>query len=534
MAEPRGVIEEATIVPMADSVPSSETMPHALDASAPRLLPADEANATLLEAVHPERWSNPEPRGTYDLVVIGGGTAGLVSAFGAVGLGARVALVEHHLLGGDCLNVGCVPSKALLRSARIVGEVRRAEGLGVQVDRVEPHFDAIMRRMRERRAGLSVHDSAERLRSAGVDVFFGTGAFSGRRTVDVEGRTLRFGRAVIAAGGRPAAPPIPGLAEVPYLTNETVFWLTDLPRRLVVIGAGPIGCEMSQAFARFGSVVSLLDASPHVLSRESADAAAIVQRQLVTDGVELVLGARVASVSATGAEIRVAYDSAGGERREVVGDRVLVAAGRAPNIEALGLEAAGVQASKHGVVVNDYLQTTNRRVYAAGDVCSSFKFTHTADAQARIVIQNALFFGRQRTSGLVIPWCTYTDPEIAHVGLREADARALGHRVETITVPLTKIDRAVLDEATEGFIRVHHERGRLLGCTIVASHAGEMIGEASYALTHAGTLAALSSTIHPYPTQAEAFGKAGDAYRRSSLTLRVRQFLERYFRWTRW
>ena len=503
-------------------------------ARAPLVLPLDEPNTALLEAVHPESWTNPDPAGMYDLVVVGGGTAGLVSAFGAAGLGARVALVERHLLGGDCLNVGCVPSKALLRSARIVGEARRARRLGVEVTRVQPEFATIMRRMRERRASFSSRDSAERLQSAGVDVFFGSGRFSGSRTLEVDGRTLRFRRAVIAAGGRPAAPPIPGLADVPYLTNETIFWLTELPRRLAVIGAGPIGCEMAQAFARFGSTVTLLGSSEHVLPRESPDAAAIVRRSLVADGVELATAVNITNVSATADGVRVLYDGADGERKEAPADRVLVAAGRKPNLESLSLEVAGVGTSDRGIVINDYLQTTNRRIYAAGDVCSTFQFTHAADAMARVVIQNALFYGRRRTSGLVIPWCTYTDPEVAHVGLREADAHARGQGVETITVPLEEIDRAVLDEEAEGFVRVSHEGGRLLGCTIVAAHAGEMIGEASYALTHGGTLSGLSATIHPYPTQVEALGKAGDQYRRSRLTPGVRQFLERYFRWTRW
>ena len=218
---------------------------------------------------------------------------------------------------------------------------------------------------------------------------------------------------------------------------------------------------------------------------------------------------------------------------EVVGDRLLVSAGRAPNIDSLGLDAAGVSVSRRGVTVDDHLRTSNRRVYAAGDVCSAFQFTHAADALARIVIQNALFFGRRRASALVIPWCTYTSPEVAHVGLYEQDAKTQGHDVQTITVDLADIDRAVVDEDTDGFVRVHHERGRLLGCTIVAPHAGDLIGEAALALTHGHSLSDLSSTIHPYPTYAEAFRKAGDQYHRTLLTPRVRTLMERYFRWTR-
>jgi pyruvate/2-oxoglutarate dehydrogenase complex dihydrolipoamide dehydrogenase (E3) component len=513
-------------------MPGSLLRHAALAANAPLVEPFDEPNEALLAEAHPPDWVNPTPRDSYDLVVVGGGTAGLVSAMGAAGLGARVALIERRLLGGDCLNVGCVLSKALLRSARAIGEARRASQLGVHVGVPTADFPAVMRRMRERRAAISPHDSARRLQNAGVDVFFGDARFASPRTVIVGGATLRFNRAVIATGGRPTAPPVPGLGQVRYLTNETLFWLTELPRHLIVIGAGPIGCEMAQAFVRFGSTVTVFDQAPRVLPNEDAGAAHIVQRRLAEDGVAFHLGVKLVEVLERRDGVRVAYEhpSGGGV---VVGDRILVAAGRAPNVEDLGVDLAGVAVSKDGILVNDRLQTSNRRIYAAGDVCSSFKFTHAAAAMAQITIQNALFYGRRRMSALVIPWCTYTDPEVAHVGMYEAEAIDKGRRVETITVPLTDVDRAVLDEETEGFVRVHHEGGRLLGCTIVASHAGEMIGEAAYALTHGGTLADLSATIHPYPTQAEGLRQAGDIYRRSRLTPRLRTFLERYFQWTR-
>ena len=503
-------------------------------AEAARVSPLDEANRVLLEAVHPADWVNPEAHAVYDLVVVGGGTAGLVSAVGAAGLGARVALAERHLLGGDCLNVGCVPSKALIRSARVAADARRAPRLGVNVGAVEPDFGAIMRRMRERRAEISPNDSAERLRRAGVDVFFGHATFTSGRTLEVAGRPLRFNRAVVATGGRPTAPPVPGLADVSYLTNETLFSLTELPRRLLVIGGGPIGCELAQAFAHFGSTVTVFDQAPRVLPREDPDAASIVQRRLMADGVRLELGVKLIEAVSDRGQVCLHFERANGAGvAEASGDRLLIAAGRAPNVEGLGLEAAGVPVSDHGVIVDDRMRTANRRIYAAGDVCSSFRFTHAADAMARVVIQNALFYGRRRASALVIPWCTYTDPEVAHVGLYGPEARLRGRDVQTITVELAEIDRAVIDDAADGFVRVHHERGRLLGCTIVASHAGELIGEATFALTHRHTLSDLSSTIHPYPTQAEALRKAGDQYRRSLLTTRVRGLMERYFRWTR-
>jgi pyruvate/2-oxoglutarate dehydrogenase complex dihydrolipoamide dehydrogenase (E3) component len=476
-------------------------------------MPTDPADRRLRDAVHPAGWTNPEPRGRYDLLVVGGGTAGLVSAMGAAGLGARVALVERNLLGGDCLNTGCVPSKALLRSARAAADARRAPELGVLTGEVEVDFASVMRRMRERRADISLHDSAERLRAAGVDVHFGEARFVGPRSIEVGGRALSFRRAVIAAGGRPSVPPIPGLAEVPFLTSETLFDLTDQPRQLAIVGAGPIGCEMAQAFARLGTSVTLIEQAARILPQEDADAAAIVARRLTGDGVRILLGAEILGASSGGLDV-------GGAGFQPC-DGLLIAGGRVPNIEALDLAAAGVAFTRDGVAVDDGLRTSNRRIFAAGDVCSTFKYTHAADALARIVIRNALFFGRARASALVIPWCTYTDPEVAHVG---------GYGGETITIPLADVDRATVDQEREGFVRVHHERGRLLGCTVVASRAGEMIGLATHALTHGARLGDLGSTIQPYPTLNNAFRAAGDAYGRTRLTPGVRGLLRRYFR----
>jgi len=496
---------------------------------------ADRTDEKLLEAVRPSGWSNPRPAERYDLVVIGGGTAGLVAAMGGAGLGARVALVERHRLGGDCLNTGCVPSKALLRSAHVVGELRRAAGLGIEVGEFRADFGRVMQRLRDRRSQLAANDSAGRFRKAGVDVFFGQARFSSPTAVDVDGQGLSFRRAVIATGGRPAVPPVEGLDDVPFLTNESVFDLTTLPRRLLVIGAGPSGCELAQAFARFGSAVTVIDRGAHVLPREEPDAAAIVEGALERDGVQLVLGAEIDRVTARADEI-VLDVSAGPSTREprtLVGDALLVAAGRAPNVEGLDLASAGVEVSSGGVAVDDRMRTSNPRVYASGDVCSRFQFTHAADAQSRLVLRNALFFGRRRASRLVMPWVTFTDPEVAHVGVTHAEVAASGGRLAAITVQLSEVDRAVVDDATDGFVRVYHERGRLRGCTIVAAHAGEMIGEAAYAVTNAGTLAALSSTVHPYPTQAEALRRAGDMYRRRALTPSLKTWFERYFKWTR-
>jgi pyruvate/2-oxoglutarate dehydrogenase complex dihydrolipoamide dehydrogenase (E3) component len=500
-----------------------------LAASTELVVPADLHDRRLVENVHPPGWTNPRPAGRYDLVVLGAGTAGLVSAVGAAGLGARVAIVERRLMGGDCLNVGCVPSKGVLRASRAAAEVREAGAYGVRIaGAIEVDFGAAMERMRRLRAAISHNDSAHRLAQLGVDVYFGDARFVAGDAVDVGGATLRFVRAVIATGGRPAAPPVPGLAEAGFLTNETVFSLTELPRRMVVIGAGPIGCELAQAFRRFGSAVTVVSLDARLLPREDPDAAAVLAGRFEREGVVLRLGAKLLRLERRSGAKVVVFETAG-QLEEVACDEILVAVGRAPNVEGLDLESAGVTAGREGVEVDDRLRTTNRRIYAAGDVCSAYKFTHAADAMARIVIQNALFFGRKRASTLVIPWCTYTDPEIAHVGLSEREARERGLDLATITVPLAEIDRAVLDGEPEGFARVHADRksGRILGATLVAGHAGEMIGEMALAITARLALGTLARAIHPYPTQAEVWKRAGDAWNRGRLTPRVRGILQR-------
>ena len=504
-------------------------------ASLPQAQPLDDVNRQWLEHTHPSGWVNPTPRGRYNLVVIGGGTAGLVAAAGAAGLGARVALVERDLLGGDCLNVGCVPSKALIRAARAAADVRDAGRFGVDVPpgtRVD--FARVMDRMRDLRASISPHDSAARFTSLGVDVYFGDGRFTSPTTVEVDGRTLTFSRACIATGARASAPPIPGLDEVGYLTNETVFSLTSLPRRLVVIGAGPIGCELAQAFARFGSEVTVVERMAHPLPNEDPDAAAIVARALLADGVRLECGADDLRVARRGDDTQVTFE-VGGQSRTLVVDAILVGVGRAPNVDGLGLDAAGVAFERAGVTVNDFLQTSTPHIYAAGDIASRFKFTHAADALARIVIQNALFFGRKRASALTMPWCTYTDPEVAHVGMTPKDAETRGVAIDTYRIEQVKGDRALLDGETEGFLKVHTVKGKdtILGATLVARHAGEMISEITVAMQAGVGLGTLGATIHPYPTQAEIVKRAGDAYSRTRLTPRVKTLFETLLRWRR-
>jgi pyruvate/2-oxoglutarate dehydrogenase complex dihydrolipoamide dehydrogenase (E3) component len=505
-------------------------------------VPDDEFNRELARNVHPSDWVNPRPTGRYNLVVLGAGTAGLVTAAIGAGLGAKVAMVEKGLMGGDCLNVGCVPSKALIRASRAWADLRRAGEFGVTVapDAVRYDFAAVMARMRRLRASLSPNDSARRFASLGVDVFLGEGKFTGPETVQVGDASLRFARAAICTGARAASPGVPGIEEAGYLTNETVFNLTELPPRLAVLGAGPIGSELAQAFARFGSRVTVLERSGRILPREDADAALVVQKQMQGDGVSLVFDVRLTRVDRRGHE-KVLHLESKGTSSELVVDEVLVGVGRAPNVEGLGLEAVGVDyGKKTGVEVNNRLQTTNPRIFAAGDVCFPYKFTHVADALAQILIQNALFphplgLGYATTDRLIIPWCTYTDPEVAHVGLTQKEAEAKGISLDTFTIKLDEVDRAILDGQTEGFARVHLKKGtdRVLGATIAAAHAGEMISELTVLMTIGKGLGTLAKAIHPYPTQAEVLKKLANAWRKASFTGGKKRMLSRLFSWMR-
>ncbi len=515
--------------------PNRSTPRHALVA------PDDEYNRLLVDNVHPPGWVNPEPRGRYNLVVLGAGPAGLVAAAIAAAIGARVALIEKHLMGGDCLNVGCVPSKGVISASRAWATLRRGTEFGISgTEDVRYDFGAAMARMRKLRARISHTDSARRYTSLGVDVFIGEGRFVGPDAVEVGGKTLRFARAAICTGARAAVPPIRGLAETGYLTNETFFELTALPARLAVIGAGPIGCEMAQAFARFGSRVHLFERTRHILPREDADAAEIVQERMRLDGVTFVCDSTVTDVDRRGTEKIVRYETNGASREAVV-DEILVGIGRAPNVDGLGLDRAEVAYhTKTGVTVDQRLRTTNPRIFAAGDVCSAYLFTHTADAQAQILIQNALFphplgLGWASTDHLLIPWATYTDPEVAHVGLSEAAAREKGFEVETFTHPLDEVDRAILDGEDHGFARVHVKKGtdRILGATIVAAHAGDLISELTVAMRAGLGLRAIAGAIHPYPTQAEVIKKVANAWRKTTLTTRTLRILRRWFAWTR-
>ncbi len=447
-----------------------------------------------------------------------------------------MALVEKHFMGGDCLNVGCVPSKALIAAARAAAAVQNAGEFGVVVPPgTSIDFERVMERMQRLRADLSENDSAARFRNLGVDVFLGAAEFTADgAAVRVGNSSLRFKKAVIATGSHASIPSIRGLEEAGYLTNETVFSLTALPRRMAVIGGGPIGCELAQAFARFGSRVSLFHSHKQILRREDADAAQVVEQALRRDGVEFLCDSQIDSVHPVTDGKSIAFESHG-LRRELVVDAILVAVGRAPNVAGLNLQGAAVNFDpRTGVQVNDHLQTTNPRVFAAGDVCSAYQFTHAADAQARIVIQNALFLGRAKASALMIPRCTYTTPEIAHVGLTAKDAETRGISVQSYVQQLSHLDRAVLDGESEGFAKVLVRRNtdQIVGATIVASRAGDLISEISVALQNGIGLKGIGRTIHPYPTQADAIHKIADQFQRTRLTPILKSLIHTWLRWT--
>ncbi len=483
-------------------------------------LPPSPHTAQRLANVHPAEWVNPIAAATYNLVVIGGGSAGLVTAIVTAGLGGKVALIEKNLMGGDCLNVGCVPSKALLRAAKAAHEMRTAAAYGIDSADPQIHFDQVMERVRRVQAEISPVDSVWRYTKEGVDVFLGEGHFTGANSIEVAGQRLQFKKAVIATGSRPAHSSIPGLAEAGFLTNETVWNLPQQPKRLAIIGGGPIGCELAQAFQRLGTEVILLHNGDQLLPREDAEAATLLQQSLQREGVKLLLGSNVIQVSQVDGDKVLQYESAQVHNTVTV-DEILVATGRRPNIEQMNLTAAGVESdAKQGIVVNDYLQSTNPHIYAAGDVAMAYKFTHAASASAKLVVQNALFYGRKKVSDLKMPWCTYTDPEIAHVGLSAQEAADKGIAIDTYTVHLDENDRAMTDGETDGFVKVHTKRksDTILGATIVARHAGELINEITLAMVAGRGLQTLGNVIHPYPTQAEAIARVAGLYTRSRLT----------------
>lgn len=499
-----------------------------------RLLADDPDDQLLVTRVAPRDRKNPRSRPFYHLVVIGAGPAGLVAAAGARGLGASVALVERELMGGDCLNFGCVPSKALLGAAARLQEAKSSAAFGVNVDHVRFELDAALSRLRRVRSQLAVHDSVARFEAMGVDVFLGAGRFANDESIQVADEILRFKRALIATGARARVPDMPGIEQVAFHTNETIFSLTKLPERLIVLGGGPVGCELSQAFARLGVGVDLVERADRLLVREAPDAAQLIARQLERDGVHLWLGASATRCEPSASGVRMALEGVSIDCLEA--NALLIAVGRQPSVAALDLERAGVEYDEAGVRVDDFLRTTNPAIYAAGDVCAGLpQFTHAADAMTRIALQNALFFGHKRVSDLCIPRVTYTSPALAHVGMGHDEARRDKDKVQEFMVPLAELDRSVIDERLEGFARVYldQKRGTLLGATMVGEQAGECIAELSLAVTHRLSVAQLAATVHPYPTQSEAWKRVADAWSRSRLTPWAKRLFALWFRWFR-
>jgi pyruvate/2-oxoglutarate dehydrogenase complex dihydrolipoamide dehydrogenase (E3) component len=466
----------------------------------------DAYNQERMRNVFPSDWKNPKGKEVYDLVVIGGGPGGMTAAIVAANLRVHVAIIEKEHFGGECFNVGCIPSKAFLRSSRCAAQVRDAAEFGVEIPKGwRVNFLAVMERVRKLQSIQSPHDSAEHLKSLGIDVFLGTAHFADANTIEVGDRKLRFKKAIVATGTYPIIPEISGLEEAGYLTNQTVFDLTSLPSRLAVIGAGPIGCELSQAFLRFGSEVTLITRGASLLPRDDVLAAERLQQVLSKEGMKLLFNTQIERIEKKGKE-KVLYLPSG---KSLVVDDILIAIGRAPNVEGLGLEKAGIGFNlKEGIVASDTLQTSNRNVYVVGDVGSRYKFTHIAVELAKIAVQNTLNGGNEKVSQLIVPWSTFTEPEIAHIGLQEQEAKKLGIQVTTSVTELAETERAILDGETAGFVKIYTRSGtdQILGSTIMASHAGDMISEIAVAM--AGQ--SIAKAIHPFPTQAEAIRKSAN------------------------
>jgi pyruvate/2-oxoglutarate dehydrogenase complex dihydrolipoamide dehydrogenase (E3) component len=460
----------------------------------------------------------------YNVVVIGAGTAGLVTAAGTAGLGGRVALIERNKMGGDCLNFGCVPSKALISSARVLHTIRHAADWGIGVPPA-PQADlmSIFERMRDRRATIAPHDSQERFESLGVDVFRGEARFVSPHEVDVDGVKLRATHIVIATGTSAAKPLIEGIESVRFFTNETIFdQLKKKPERLLILGAGPIGCELAQTFARFGVRVTLVQRGPHLLPREDYDVADFLRKTLEGEGVAVRTRSEAKRLVSHADGLRATIQD-GQTSSEEEFDALLIAAGRTPNIEKLQLETAGVKTNEKGVEVNDWLQTSQPHIYGAGDVTGSFLFTHMADYQARIVVRNILMplkLLRQKVDYSAVPWCTFTEPEIARVGLSENEAKKRNIEYDLYKQEMSDVDRAVVENATAGFAKVLTVRGsdEILGAVIVAERAGDLLQPLVLAMQAGLGLSKVAAAIHPYPTFVEIERKAGDAYNKTKLT----------------
>jgi pyruvate/2-oxoglutarate dehydrogenase complex dihydrolipoamide dehydrogenase (E3) component len=490
---------------------------------APRAKPDDEQ--TFLRRVRPEDWENPEPRSAYDLAIVGAGPAGLAAAESAARLGFSVVLIERNRVGGNSLNVGSVPSKAIIRTGRVYSAMREAEELGAPVPN-EPalEFGKVMARMRRVRMRISEHHSVHELAALGIDIVFGSARFDSTDALLVGDTRLHFKKALIATGARPRAPDIAGLDQTGYRTSATIFEMTALPKRLAVIGGGPLGCELAQAFCRLGSHVTIVQNDAKFLPREERDAAEILSRSLARDGVEIRLNTTVVGARRErGAKVLaiVNNDLTG----DIEADEILLSVGRAPNVEELNLKVADVEFdTDQGIKVDDFLSSTNSNVYAAGDVCLALKFTNAAQSSARMAVRNALTGSHERQSSIATPWCTFCDPEIAHIGLHVWEARQQSIPIKSFTVMMHDVDRSITDGQDTGFVKIHtaERSDRILGATIVASRASELINEMAVIMSAGIGMNALAEVVHTYPAQSEAIMLAAQAYKRSDMAARNR------------
>ena len=499
------------------------------------LPPGDAHNKKLRDNVHPENWKTKPSTETYDMISIGAGTAGLVSSGGAAMLGGRSALIERHMMGGDCLVTGCVPSKTLIMSAHVAHSARHASEFGVNVGDVSVDFGAVMERLRRVRADMAHHDGAERLSKMGVDVLFGNAKFTGPNSIDLDGTTVKFRRAMICAGGRPMVPDIPGLRDN-CLTSESFFNLTELPEQFMVIGGGPIGCELAHAMQRLGSKVTILQRGQKIMDKDDPEAGEIMLEVFKEEGVEVRFGSELQKVEKRDGRLHCTIKH-GDHEHELVVDQIMVATGRIPNLESLDLEAAGVEYHKRGIKVDKHHRTSNKRIFAAGDICSPFQFTHAAYAQAEYATLNALMPWpyRMNAKDRVMSWVTYTDPEVAHAGIPYSEIEKQKENFDTYELPMKNNDRAQTESEHRGFCRIHCKKGsdKIVAATIVGVNAGEMIAEISLAITNGMGLKHVQKTVHAYPTRVEIIRNVAQEWQFTTLTPFMKSMFSKWLKISR-
>jgi pyruvate/2-oxoglutarate dehydrogenase complex dihydrolipoamide dehydrogenase (E3) component len=482
----------------------------------------NEYNQKIREDIFPSKWNNPTTEKTYDLLIIGAGPGGMTAATVARSLNASVALVEKEHFGGECLSYGCIPSKALLRSSRLAGEMQHAKELGLEIgSEWKVNFSEVMQRVHRLQSVISPHDSAQHFKELGIDIFLGEGHFIGSNKLEVRGQAISFKKAIIITGTHPLLLNLPGLDEADYLTNQSIFNLTSLPPRLSVIGGGPIGCELAQAFLQLGSHVTLITHAEHLLPRDDRMASERLRNVFTDSGMKIFTNTQIQRVEKRGSEKIVYLDS---NAEPLVVDEMLVAIGRKPTVEGLDLAKAGVTYDQQkGISTNNFLQTSNPDIYAAGDVTSLYKFTHISKELSKMAVINALNGNKEKSSSLIIPWCTFTEPEIAHIGLNEQEAKEQRISLETVMIEMATVDRAILDEETVGFVKllVKEDSDEIVGGTIMAAHAADLISELSVAMNSEKGLIALSKAIHPFPVQAQVLRTAAETLIKKRQTLHL-------------